>query len=430
MGLSVVPSEGQFAARFLPWGVYCLILSLLFLMAIARQETDPYWRDLVVRIVGGVGAFLSVAGFLFSNIGEIKNVSTDFLLPYGFVMILLGLMFWWAFVAFTGVTSDLGYRAALGLGALGLLGFLVALGRSVLPPLFASWGWINPVQSYTMPDGLLLMGAGLLYVLFAVAMLSDNPLVVLTKRELATFFFSPLAYIVLFGFVVIACGLFWYFVYQTLWSIDPPPGDSPPIPQLEPIVQYYIIAWFPIICVIFVVPALTMRLLSEEHRTGTLEVMLTAPLGETTVVLSKFLAAFILFMVVWLPFGLNLVSLRGEGGQSFDYRPILSFIIALAFTGAGFASMGLFFSSLTRNQVAAAILTYVGMLLLTTIYFIKFLLPVDDWRRIVLTHISYIDLWMKSLEGKLAVRDLFYHLTAAVFWLFMSVKVLESRKWR
>jgi ABC-2 type transport system permease protein len=403
----------------------------LFLMAYARQETEPAWRDGAVKVVGVVGVLLALIGFVFSN------VKLDYLLSYGLVLMLLGLVYWWRFVGLKGVTNDLGYYAAVGMGLAGLLGFLVALGRSVLPQLMAKWGWIGPQSSYFMPAGALLMLCSLLYLGFSLGLASDNRLIVLTRRELTGIFFSPIAYIVLFGFAVIAWQMFGRFVYDSpdqrghLWRDDAFQGMAGmPIPQVEPIVINYIIDIFPVICVIFVVPALTMRLLSEEQRTGTIEVMLTAPLGETTVVLSKFFASFLFFLLVWVPWGLYLVSLRVEGGQPFDYLPIMSFFIALVFTGAGFMSMGLFFSSLTRNQVTAAILTFVGMLTLTFVYFLKANWPITDVRRVVLEHMSYIDLWIHSLEGKLAVRDLLYHLSAAVFWVFLTVKVMESRKWR
>jgi hypothetical protein len=424
--LSLVPREGHYGVLFLPWGVACLALGLLFLMAFVRQETEPAWRDLVIRAMGAIGVLLGVAGFLFSN------VSTEFLLSHGFVMILLGLLFWWVFVGFVGAASDIGYRAALGMGALGLVGFLTAFARSTLPGLFASWGWINPAPPYTMPAGLLLMGAGLLYVAISMGLWSESHLVVLMRREMAAFFFSPIAYLVLFGLIVVAFLVFQRFVYNYLWLTDPFSGKSQAIQMLEPVLLFYIVDIVPVMCATFIVPVLTMRLLSEEHRSGTMEVMLTAPLGETTVVISKFLAAFVFFMLLWLPFGLNLVSLWKEGGNEFDYQPILSFFIALACSGAGFVAMGLFFSSLTRNQLTAAILTFVGMLFLLFIYFLK---GREDsaqsniWT-MMLSHVSYIDLWIKSLQGRLAPRDLVYHLSAAVFWLFLTVKVLESRKWR
>jgi ABC-2 type transport system permease protein len=178
-----------------------------------------------------------------------------------------------------------------------------------------------------------------------------------------------------------------------------------------------------------------MRLLSEEQRTGTLEVLLTAPVDEGPIVLSKFLAAFIFFMMIWLPWGLFLVALRVEGGQPFEYHPLLTFFIALACSGAGFLSMGLFFSSLTRNQIAAAILTFMGMVVLTGFFFGKEILRnraggSDSVWVSVLQHMSWIDLWWTSMEGMLAPRMLIFHVSAALFWLFLGVKVLESRKWR
>jgi ABC-type transport system involved in multi-copper enzyme maturation permease subunit len=423
--LSLIARDGSYGAMFLPWGAGCLFLGLLFLMAFLRQETDAMFRERVLLVLGAIGVLLGAAGFLFSN------VSTDFLLSHGFAMMLLGLLFWCVFIGFTGVASNLGYWAALALGALGMLGFLTALARSVLPPLLASWDWIKPTLPYAMPAGLMLMGVGLLYILISVSLWSDSRLVVMVRRELAAFFFSPIAYLVLFGIVVVAFTVFLNFVHQ-LWMADPFTGRSQAVPRLEPILMFYIVHIVPVMCATFIVPVLTMRLLSEEHRAGTMEVMLTAPLDETTVVISKFLAAFVFFMLIWLPFGLNLIALRWEGGNEFDYRPILSFFIALACSGAGFVSMGLFFSSLTRNQLTAAILTFVGMLLLLFIYFLKG----DDesaqtniWT-MMLSHISYIDLWFKSLQGRLASRDLVFHLSATVFWLFLTVKVLESRKWR
>ncbi len=422
--VSLIPTKGQFGANFLPFGVIGFTAGLMFLLAPVRHETEARWRDIVFYTLTGLGVVMALAGLIGSN------VSVNFLLPYGLMLLLLGLFFWWAGVGLEGVATDRGYWTALAMGGLGLVAFLVGLVRSVVPPLLASWGWTEPAPAFLMPSGVLLMTAGVFYMALSAGLWSEQRLVVLTRRELSAFFYSPIAYIVWLGFTVIAWQLFINFVYDNLWRPEGIRGAGSPVPQMEPIIANYIIAWFPIICVIFVVPVLTMRLLSEEQRTGTIEVMLTAPLAEVSVVLSKFLAVFIFYMLIWVPWGLFLVSLRVEGGQPFDYRPLLSFFIALAFTGAGFVSMGLFFSSLTRNQVAAAILTFVGMLLLTFCFFYKRNLPMDDARRTILTHISYIDLWISSLEGKLAPRDLFYHLSAAVFWLFLTVKVLESRKWR
>src|SRR5947209_6700894 len=157
-----------------------------------------------------------------------------------------------------------------------------------------------------------------------------------------------------------------------------------------------------------------MRLLSEERRTGTLEVLLTAPVSETSVVLSKFLAALLFFLLLWVPWGLLLVALRLIGGEPFDYRPLLSFSIALVCTGAAFVGMGVFFSSVTRNQIISAVLTFAGMLTLSFVIVAPQLIrpqnPNSAWIA-VFDHASYIKLWQDSLKGKLEFKYPLFHLS-------------------
>jgi ABC-type transport system involved in multi-copper enzyme maturation permease subunit len=428
--LSLVPSRyggsetAVAGALFLPYGLFALVLGLLFTMAFVRNETEVKTRDLAVFVVGGFGAVLAVTGFLGSTI------EGRFLIPYGVVLIALGFIFLWAFISMRGIVDDLGYKAALAVGGLGLIFFLIALGRSTLPPLLENLGWLTRgTPPYTMPNGLLLMGGGLLYLALAAAFTSDRQIVVLTRRELGALFFSPLAYFVLLAYTVLGAYIFLNFVFAFLWPIGGPPGMPPPS-RPEPIVARYIISWFPVISVLMLVPVLTMRLFSEEHRTGTLEMMLTAPVEETVVVLSKFLAALILFLAVWVPWGLYLVSLRVEGGAAFDYRPVVGFAVALLFSGAAFVSMGVFFSSLTKNQLAAAVFTFVFMFALFLIYFVKEFLPEESALQPILSHASFVELWDNALRGKLAPRDLVLYLSATIFWLFLTVKVLDSRRWR
>ncbi len=420
--LSLVSYNGEVGGLF--WlGFLCMTAALLFILAAARNETEEKWRNRVTAVLGAAGAMMALTGFIGGNIRQ-----GEFLLPHGFLLALLGLGYLWAFVGLRGSSDDLGYRVGLGIGALGLLVFLVALGRSTLPPLFFSWHWIkDPPLPYLVPTGFLLMCLGLLYATISAGICSDRPLVVLTRRELTAFFYSPIAYIVFFGLTCVAWILFWIFLAQIVAAMQP--GRVPPV---EPIVQHYIFGFVPVVCMIFLVPVLTMRLLSEEKRTGTLEVLLTVPVNETLVVMSKFLAALIFLLLTWLPWGLFLMALRIEDGKPFDYRPLLSFLIAMGFMGAGFLAMGLFFSSLTRNQIASSVLTFMGMIFLTGLAILKWNVeeasPTSAWVA-VLGHISYVELWFKSLEGQLQPRFLIFHLSAAVLWLFMTVKVLEARRW-
>jgi hypothetical protein len=277
-----------------------------------------------------------------------------------------------------------------------------------------------------MPQGVLLLGVGLLYVLVSVGLWSDRPVVVMTRRELAAFFYSPMAYFVLFGFSFIAWLQLWMFV-----RLVTPDEMGRRATVIEPIVREYVWSLFPILANLALVPVLTMRLLSEERRSGTLEVLLTAPVDETQVVLSKFFAAVVMYLVAWLPLGLFLTAIPLGGGPPFDYRPLLSFFVSLVLTGAGFVGMGLFFSSMTRNQIAAAVLTFAGMLGLTAVYVIRhnnFVTPEGGWD-LFLGHMSYLDLWISTLEGKIILRDLLFFVSMAILFPFLTVKVLEARKW-
>jgi ABC-type transport system involved in multi-copper enzyme maturation permease subunit len=416
--LASISVGGTVGALFLPYGYLCLPLALLFLMSYAHNETEEIWRWPVVVIIGVVALILTAMTFIGGN------VSAPFLLRYGLLFGLVGLAYGWAFIGLEGSDSPTGFRSALVLGAIGLAGFLVALARSSMP-LLGRWfrsATAPAEQPYIATAGLLLMIVGLLYLGLAIGLCSDNRLVVLTRRELSAFFYSPIAYIVLFGWTVVGIYMFFLFVNYIILM-----GDQGPA-MMEPIVQYYIIDFTPVVGILFVVPILTMKLLSDERRSGTLEVLLTAPLGETSIVLSKFLGALIFFLLMWIPWGLFLIALRIEGGKAFDYRPLLSFSVGLVCSGASFISMGLFFSSLTRNQIIAAILTFMGMMVLITTFFVIRLVPAGAMRTFLI-HTSFINLWEDTLTGKLIPRDLLFPLSATAFWLFLTVKSLEARKW-
>jgi ABC-2 type transport system permease protein len=406
--VSLIPSGGVVGAQFLPWGALALLIGLLFLLPFARHETDPTWRRATLATLAGVGVALAAVGFVGGN------VSADFLATYGLTAAVLGLLYLWAAVGLLGTDSDLGYRLAQAMGVAGALVVVVALVRSALPLA------VSGAPRFLVPGGLLLTGLGVVYLILAVGLSSERQLIVLTRRELAAYFYSPIAYLVLFGMVVVCWLNYLLFVLMSLSSGQP---------RSEPIVREYIVALVPVFGVLFVVPAITMRLLSEERRTGTYEVLLTAPLSEVQVVLSKFLAALIFFLVLCLPLGLFLIAVRVEGGRPFDYLPLLSFYVALVCSGAAFVSMGLFFSSLTRNQIVAAVLTFMGMTILLGVYLIERSAPVGAAGAAVLKEFSFVDLWIDSLGGKLYVRDIVMQLSVAAFWLFLTVKVLEARKW-
>jgi gliding motility-associated transport system permease protein len=417
VALRILPFEDVLGGRFLSYGVPSLALALGFLASAARNETDALMRNRIHRLIGIAGAVMAAAGFFFST------TDVNFLAGEGIVLILLGLVYLVTFIGLHERGSPQAYYSGMALGAVGLLAFNIALVRSILPI------FVPTLESYVVPNGLLLMALGLIYVFVSLAICSDWTIVVLTRRELASFFYSPVAYLLILATTLIGWLMYWQFVAiareATGGGFGPEQRGLP-----EPIIRFFILDFVPVIALIFVVPLITMRLLSEEQRTGTLEMLLTAPVNEGTVVLSKFLAALFVYFMAWLPWALYLVAFRVIGHEPFDYRPMLSFFMALLASGAAFLALGLFFSSLTRNQIIAAVLTFTFLLGLTGLFFFKrsinFASPLNE----IVTYMSHIDLWISALEGQLAPRLLTFHVTMAVFFLYLTTKVLDSRRWK
>lgn len=404
-------------------GSLAFILGLVFHLAFLRHESSGPLRAASQNVLGLIGALCSVVGVTGCILGP-ESVQAAPFLPQFFVSGLFGLLFLVAYLGSRGMGDDFAWNSARLIFWGGAILFLYALSRSVLPPLLHTVGILKTRPGdFFIPGGFLVMTLGGLFFTICAMLSSESKLAVLAQRELGAMFFSPIAYFVLLGFVVAAW--FGYIDFVNRLAISRT--------NIEPIVRNYVIDLVPVLAIIFIVPAITMRLLSEEQRSGTVEVLLTAPVDEVTIVLSKFLAGFVMYLVVWAPFGLYLLALPLAGAPAFDYRPLISFFVGLCATGAAFVSMGLFFSSLSKNQIISGVLTFAGMLGLFIVAIIRERMfgqnPADPWYQ-VLMHISYLDVWNTTLEGKLVPKFLLFHVSFAVFWLFLTVKSLEIRKWK
>jgi ABC-2 type transport system permease protein len=401
------PDDGPkpILSLFFPFGWACFLAGLFFLIPFCRNETEESHRKHGLLGLAGLGAGLALTGF----IGGL--MASSFALTYGSVLALLGLGFLCAYISQVGGADLGGYKPALAIGAIGLLVFAIALVRSIVPGN----------RPYFVPGGLLMMTLGLSYALTAVFLVSDLTIVVLTRRELLAYFCSPIAYILMFISGLIAAINYNEFADALASTRNV---------LIEPIIlPYYLGTLFGAFMLVFQVPALTMRLFAEEKRTGTYEVLMCAPVSETPVVVSKLLAALVFHMLIWAVWLVFLLDLRVESGKAFDYRPLITFYLVLAANGAAFLAMGVFFSSLTRNQIVAAALTFVGMLAWFVPYYIIRGLPEDTTKYIILRHLSFVHLWIDSLQGRLHLRELIIQLSITVFWSFLAVKVLEARRW-
>jgi ABC-2 type transport system permease protein len=246
----------------------------------------------------------------------------------------------------------------------------------------------------------------------------------LLRRELAAYFLGPMAFLILLAFQFIAWLNFWELV------------DALSRPQLAlsgrfEAINVYISGSTPFwIAVLVAVPALTMRLLAEERRTGTIETLLTVPVTEAEVVVAKWLAGVVMYLVLLLPFLVYLPFLYVQGRYRFDTGPVAALLIGLTTIGMMFVSIGVFFSSLTKSQIIAAIWTFVVLFLVLVLSMVLSRYAEErqaGWAEAA----RYLALLYQVHgfgTGKLDLRFLTLHLSVTAFMLYLTVKVLQTRR--
>ncbi len=429
-------AENQVAYGVCSYGLLLILIGLPFMLVFSRVEEDEGWSRVPASLLVTVGTLAALFGLVgvFTDVVKVP----DFTLPYGLGLAVLGLLCLGLFVGQQGGDSDTGYRVSKWIGLAGLLVIVIAAVRSFLPVVVEmTWlqNWFPSLEdvnlgSYLVPHGFLYLVLGSAFALLGWTLASESKVLVLTRKELGGFFTSAIAYIVLGGTVVVS----WLVYYDWVVRILLPSTIQGGLP--EPVVQPYLFDWFMLIFILVAVPMLTMRLLSEEHRSGSMEVMLTAPVSETSLVVSKFLATWIFYIftfVMWLVFPL---ILRIAGQESFDFRPMMSSVLGLSIVGFSLISMGLFFSSLTKNQIVAFLLTFAGILLMLMLYFVQGNLARDPRGggsgplEGILEYITFVNHLITFSSGKVYLKHILFHVTFGLFWLFLTIRVLESRKWR
>ena len=235
---------------------------------------------------------------------------------------------------------------------------------------------------------------------------------VIARRELSSYFYSPIAYVALTLFVMVAGYLF---------MRDFVPG--------QPAGMRTIFDWM-VWLLVFIVPVLCMGLMAQEWSTGTIEPLMTAPVGETDVVVGKFLGAFGFLCVLLAPTLLYVVLLRLY--SRVDFGPIFSGYLGILLVGAMFVSVGLFCSSLTRSQVVAAVSSVAILFLITIAPWWALREGASTlstgWRRVVDQGVynRYVDFY----KGVVDTGHVVFFVALTGVFLFLTTKVLESRRWR
>ena len=229
-------------------------------------------------------------------------------------------------------------------------------------------------------------------------------------KEIVAYYTSPMAYIVALMFLALT-GFF--FVN----SIDRPFAEATIAGMLDPVV-FFMMWWLP--------PLLTMRLLAEEQKMGTIELLLTAPVYDWEVVIGKYLASLV-FFITTLALTLYYVLLLYWFGNP-DSGPIWSAYLGTILYGAAALSVGLLASSLTSNQIVAAVIG-VGLLLLLT--FIDLAAgQVGGGLSTFLNEIGLRSHFDDFSRGVVDTSNLVYYLALTGVFLFLTIRSLESRRWR
>jgi ABC-2 type transport system permease protein len=249
----------------------------------------------------------------------------------------------------------------------------------------------------------------------------------IAKKELRAYFTSPIAYVVFTVFLVLV-GFFFYSLITWFNSLSLQMSQNPAYySQLNINQQVYAPLFHNMsIILLLMLPLLTMRLFSEEKKIGTEEMLYTSPISVAQIILGKFTAS-LLVLLGMLGLTAILVVFTFLFGNP-EILPLLTGYLGLFLMGASFIALGIFFSSLTENQIVSAILTF-GSLLLFWIINWASASAAGFWKD-VLNYISILQHFGNLTQGILDTTDIVYYLSFTFFGLFLTHASIQSRRWR
>ena len=229
---------------------------------------------------------------------------------------------------------------------------------------------------------------------------------VIMKRELKSYFTSPVAYIVTCAFLIVSGFMLFSFFF---------------LANRAELREFFVnLPW---LFAIFI-PALTMRLFSEERGRGTIETLMTLPVTCTDVVVGKFLAAFVSSIIMLVPTFIYAITASVFGDV--DFGPLFCGYLGAIFLGACFSAIGIFASSITKNQIVSFFVAFGICILLAMID--KFLIFLPAGVVGFLQSISAGSHFTSISRGIIDSRDLIYFISITIFFIALTIKVLENRR--
>jgi ABC-2 type transport system permease protein len=247
------------------------------------------------------------------------------------------------------------------------------------------------------------------------------------QRELKGYFVSPIAYVVLTVYLFLS-GFFFYSILSAVIQSSMMQGQFGQGAQPMDVPGIVSRSFFGTISVVllFMIPMLTMGLFAEEKKRGTMELLLTTPVGNFQAMMGKYLASLSFLILMFLASGITISALFIYGQP--DWKPILSGYLGLLLYGAALLAVGLFISTLTENQIVAVVITFGVILVLWLIE--SFSAGAQGVTRDVLSYLSVIGHLDDFIKGVIDTGHVIFYLTFAFVGLFLTYRSLETMRWK
>lgn len=251
-------------------------------------------------------------------------------------------------------------------------------------------------------------------------------LLTLIRREFSAYFLSPIAYVTLAVFLLVTGHLF-YLTMTALTETDAV-GIEYPMQRLLGDEKFWLVF-------LLIPPLLTMRLLAEERGSGTLEMLLTAPIRDWHVVAGKYIGSIMFYCVLWVPTLVYLPVLLNVDWATWqpriDYWPVVTTYIGAFFAGAMFLAIGLFVSSLVKSQLVAAQISLLISLVFVVAAFWRPDLDANSLAYKIVQFISVPEHFRRDFtRGVIDTRNLVLYASVTLFCLFLTARSLEARRLR
>jgi len=237
-----------------------------------------------------------------------------------------------------------------------------------------------------------------------------------------SFLYSPIAYVVLF-FFLIATG---FNFYSGVSFLNQGPSEVTVVEAAFNTVLF----WFPFVLIF---PLITMRTYADEFRMGTIETLATAPISDSQIVLSKFLGAFIFYILLWAPSFLYFTAFEQITGKAAAVAAGAyggSYLLLLLL-GAFYVALGCLASALTNEQINAAVMTFVAIFGFFVTGLLGFILNSPSQAvRDLISYFSAVEHMADFSRGIIDSRPLVWYISMTCFVLFLNLQVFQYRKWK